>query len=230
MADIVEGNNPLQTEPEFLGEEQTRPVNLSVMQQLSSRKPEEGQVIHGTRKGPGRPRKITTPSEPQTDKEKESELRKAESKRKIRKAKTDEYTARIMEEANEQIMSLLIGQGVPVQFIYQDGQAPVAVVNSKYTEFGNRIAIKPMQARAVAGFLAQMETSDQGAKVANAVAGGGLGMAFSGVAAGVAVFTYVRSLVALQKQVAPLLAQAQAYKAAKETEKAAQAQQGTGVM
>lgn len=236
MSEIVAGTSPLIEKPEVLGPEQMRPVSISISEQLKAR---GGNVIQGTKRRPGRPpgsgtKAVSTESSSEDElkkiKEDEARRRAEEAKRRIKQTKVNEYTEKIINEGNEYIMSMLIGSGVPAKMIYREGMAPVQVVNEHYTEFGNRIAVKPMQARAVAAFLADLEGTDSGQKVTSAFAGGGIGLAFKGIVAGAAVFSYARGLYQIQQQLAPMLAAAQAYRQEQDMQKTQQTAQTMGVM
>ena len=75
---------------------------------------------------------------------------------KAKAEKTEAYTKRILDEANQNIMLLLISVGIPTNFLYKEGKAPAqAVVNESYTDLGNAVAIKPAQAKALASFATE---------------------------------------------------------------------------
>lgn len=173
-------------------------------------KPDYGTIGAGgpqTLVTPGRATR-TPPGTPPGDPPKPDPAKVAEAKR----AKAEAYTKRILEETNDYIMLTIISLGLPQDLIYQPGKAPAEVqVSNKYTEFGNQIAIKPSQARALAAFAAEAEFLPQGQKVATSVGSGYGPLVIKGFFALGAGMQYVRGLGTIRKQLEPLLKMREAH-------------------
>lgn len=194
---------------EDLDEEALRPVDLNLFDKIKAAptvvKPDKitpptSQISRPRGRPPGSTNRPKSDA-PAPDKD-EVNRRKADAK----KRKADDYTKQILTELNDQVFGLIMSQGVPAAVFYKDGNPPAtSPVNQNYTEAGNRIAIKPMQARIVASFVAEIEFSEQGSKVANAVTGGSLGLVIKGLAAGFMVFQYAQGLAKVYNELQPLL-------------------------
>lgn len=220
MPEIVESSSPIVDTPEVLGEEQTREASLSFIEQINKNKSEQraaGAVIHGEKKPRGRPRATTPtppkdgPVPPKTASDIDKEMAELERRRNAKKRKQDEYVRKIVDDANEQIMLWLMGSGLPSAVLYQNGRAPVEVVDDKYTEVGNMLAIKPMQARALASFAVECEYSERGIKMANAMSGSTVGLLFKGLLAGAMIVQYGRQMQQAFAKIQPLLEARNAY-------------------
>ena len=147
------------------------------------------------------------------------------AKKRLAKAKTaQEWQNKIMTEANEGLMQLLIGMGVPTGLLYEPGYAPAAKIpNSHYTPLALKIAIPPNHAKVWGLTLAEFQSSDMGGKLTEVVAGDSpvrliiLALASLGLGA-----QYVKGLMELRKDMDPFI---RAYQARKQQE----ANQATGV-
>lgn len=225
MPDVVQSTSPIVTTSEVLDSDATKEASLSFIEQINKQKAQQGDrtTIVGQRRGPGRPKGSTNKpkgtedgkdDKGQTDLAKE--LAALERKRNAKKQKVDDYTNKVINEFNDQIMLWLLGAGVPSAVLYQDGQAPVQIVNNKYTEVGNLLAIKPIQARAFSRLIVEAEYSERGIQVANAMAGSTVGLVITGLVAIAMGIQYGRQLTVAMAKIQPLIEakrQADAYKA-----------------
>lgn len=194
-------------DPTDLTVEALEPVSLSFKDRLNQAKsdPNRRIVIDNSsappKRGPGRPRK-----DPITDED--VERKRAERIANDKRKKVDEYTDKVINEWNEEIMRMLIDMGVPPNFLYKSGAPPTTVANTKFTETGNMLAIKPQQARRVSRFVVELEYTDSGNKIAKALAGtqsGSIGLLIYGVLAGYSVFQYARTMETARRNLEPLL-------------------------
>ena len=201
-------------DPTHLTAAATKPATMDLLSEINSRKP-RGRPVgsrNRTKVDPGQigsgPQQLVTPSRRTASgpgpsgPEKPDPIKMAQAKR----DKTEAYTKRIVDELNDNLMLVFISIGVPSNFIYQPGKTPQEVkVSEKYTEFGNAIAIKPSQAKALASFAAELEFTDAGGKLA-ASAGTGYGpLVVKGVLALVAVGQYMRTLNDMRTRIEPMM-------------------------
>lgn len=141
--------------------------------------------------------------------------------------RADELTKKIVNDANDALMSLLISQGLPASALYMPGQVPVAdKANERFTPTGNRLAVKPIQAKAVANFIAEMEYSERGQKMTAAVEGGVIVQLITGGMAVAAVVTYGISLRKFANEFGPTLAAYNQHKKAQAAQASVQQQEG----
>lgn len=211
MSDMIIEGGSLQSSPEGLSSEALRPAEVNILDQLSrGGRAKARDVIDGTytrvepppRRGPGRPRKEETPQD------------QVAAKLVQKKAKAAKYTDQILTDLNDELFSGLMSMGLPSAILYKEGKAPIAVVDSKYTDFGNRIAIKPSQARHLGAFVAELETTDIGSKFAGTTSNSSLGLLLKGGLAAFAVISYIQGIRQLmsEPQMQQLMAVVQANK------------------
>ena len=151
---------------------------------------------------------------PPGSKNKEPSTRTRKDPNVERKAKEAEYQKFIVQEFNEYIMSILVSVGVPSNYIYKPGMIPeVSTVSSAYSELGNAIAIKPMQAKAIAAFAVAVEKTEIGTKATTTYVEGKAGLAIKGVMALAATGMYLAQINKVMQQLMPFL---QAQKQAKQ--------------
>lgn len=218
---IVTATNPNITRPEVLDAEALRPSSLSIAEQIAKNKAS----APPPRRRPGRPPGSTTkptvsstPSDPEDSETKKAELEarrirammaKADSKRK----KVDEYTTKIVSELNDNIMAAFISMGIPSSVLYKNGTPPIPVVSQNYTPIANQLAVKPLQAKAVAAFIVDLEYASEDSLVARAAASatqGNAALAFKGILAAGAVFMYVKGALDTMQKLGPIIQQYQA--------------------
>lgn len=235
---IVEGGS-LSDRPEVLTAEALKPSGLSIAEQIrlnrSSASP---------KRGPGRPPgsknrprvEVLTPEEEETRKaENEAKrIRALVSKSDTKKKKVEDLTNRIVGDMNDTIMLAFISMGVPSAVLYRDGKAPVKTVNTNYTPIANQLAVQPMQAKAIASFMVDLEYVDQDSKLAGLVSsatGGTAGLVFKGLIAAGAAAMYIRGVMSAMQQLGPVIQQLQEYqqRAAAANAMAHQQAQGAGV-
>lgn len=230
VENIVEATSPIVTRPEVLTAEALKPSSLSIAEQIARNKA-NGTITQPKRR-PGRPPGSSSrsnvgsssnvndsPSDDTEAKKAELEARrirammaKADSKKK----KVDDYTNRIVSELNDNIMAAFISMGVPSTVLYKNGAPPIPVVSSNYTPIANQLAVKPLQAKAVAAFLVDLEYASEDSMVARAMASatqGNAALAFKGILAAGAVFMYVKGAIDTMNKLGPVI---QAYQAMQE--------------
>lgn len=161
--------------------------------------PEPAKLVADARRPRGRP-----PGSKNTVSTDEIEAKRRAKLADEKAKKVDEYSTKVASEINEQLLGFLMGQGVPANMLYVNGQPPVPIVNSNYTELANQIVVKPFTAKAVASFVVDLEYSDRGAKIAASISGGSVGMIIKGVIAGACVLTYVKGLADAYQSLKPL--------------------------
>lgn len=133
-----------------------------------------------------------------------------------KKAKTEEYTKQIVNQVNDQLLMMLVTVGIPPETLYKNKTGPQAQsFRSDLTDAGQRIAINPSMAHAVASFLTELEFTETGTKIAQSVGTGNGAIVLKGLFALGAIFQYLRGI----QHIFPMLrayAEAQAMKAAQE--------------
>lgn len=81
---------------------------------------------------------------------------------KVKKAAVD-YQNLIVEELNENILSVFMGLGIPSNMLYKPGHEPSAQVSSnKYTELGAKLVLNPSQAKVLGRFAAELAATKSG--------------------------------------------------------------------
>lgn len=210
-------------------DEATKPVDLSFLDQLKKREPilkdtpqdrmqralDSRQEMPKTPARRGRPPgSKNKPKEANVIDVKSMTKAEAEARRK----KKDELAAKIVATANDNIMALLMSQGVPSMLLYKPGREPsVAPNDSPYQDLGYRVSIKPMQANAVASFIIALENNEKVGTVVSALSGdtdSTLSLVLKGVFATVMVGQYVKGVVEVYKMMQPLLEANRAYQEA----------------
>lgn len=211
MTDIVQDTSPLTTSPTKLGAEALKPTTLSLLNDLETgrtRQPSKVPASTVLNAPPRRGRPLGSKNKPKDEPPDPAKIR-AEKKK-----KRDEYTTRILEDANDQILALFISMGVPSDKVYKPGMEPAGDTESKkYTPLGSRLTISRFQAQTVASFLVDLEGSDLGGKMVGAATDSVPAMVVKGLMVFGIVVQYVRG-------VAPVLKELQQMKLDMETENA----------
>jgi len=141
-----------------------------------------------------------------------------------KKKRAEELEARILEEGNEALMSMFIGLGVPAQMLYLK-PPPIKVVNSNYTPWANRIAIKEGTAKVLSLTAAEWESSNAAAQIAvNVMKDSPLRLAVLSIASVFMVGRQVKAVIDLQNELKPWI---EAYKKAQQTPQPAQQEEAT---
>jgi hypothetical protein len=198
--DMVEDNDMLDMDiPAVDNDEAFKPISLESFPRLGEGTPvKPSAIINNTGNAPkrrGRPPKVV-------------EVDQSQAIAKAKKDKTNRYAEKIVNEFNDEIMGMLIDAGVPPALLYKDGQAPIKIADSKYTETGNLVAIKQQQAKRVAGFVVELEYTNSGGKFIGAIAGtqsGTLGLAISGILAGYSIYQYGKTINRVRNNLIPLI-------------------------
>ncbi|MEM0142901.1 MAG: hypothetical protein QXL94_02970 [Candidatus Parvarchaeum sp.] len=100
------------------------------------------------------------------------------------KARQEAYSKMITDDFNDYVMSALITIGIPAEYIYKEGKAPIAIASyDKYTDLGNALAIKPVQAKVIANFMAAVENTDGTSKYVEKYTNGRAAIALKGLLA-----------------------------------------------
>lgn len=86
-----------------------------------------------------------------------------------RKAKIDRYAKEIQEQANDYILEQFISMGISPLDIYKDGKPPLSEIPSPYTPFGQKLAMKPALAKAIARARLEFEEGDLASAVEKTV-------------------------------------------------------------
>lgn len=124
---------------------------------------------------------------------------------------------KIISEWNDSMMELFIQFGVPQQFLYNPGYGPVPSDTGRYTQWGQRLSIKPLTAHTLAATISELEYSNVGVRLAaKAVEDSPLRLLFFGVASVVMVGSQVKAVLDLRSELAPYV---EAWQRAKENEK-----------
>ncbi len=63
-----------------------------------------------------------------------------------KKREIEDLATKIVEDLNEGIIEALTTVGIPAEFLYKNGKAPIPTVSSKYTDLGNMLCVSPLQA------------------------------------------------------------------------------------
>lgn len=222
MTDIYESQSPVVRDPTALTEDATRSSSGDDLMRIlgsqtrrrgrppgSKNKPkmdrETGQLSGGPR-----PRQEATTAQ-QAQQVRERRIRD-------KKRRASELEDKILKDANEAIMSILMGAGVPGEILYQQGHIPEQKVSgSHYTPIGNKIAIQRFEARVLALTLAEMEGSDIGGKISSKIAEDSpIRLAFLGIASVLVVSQHVKGVLEMRKQFEPYLKAYQEAKRAQE--------------
>ena len=185
--DITPTDSPAITDPTFLDEEAVKPVSNNLLDLLGGEKPDKKDnrvslVTPPSSRPRGRPPKqqYLTPEE------------ERERQRQLKKKKAEQYEKFIVEEVNNNILTVLIGLGVPEQVLFLPGKAPKAtVVDPSYTEIANALTLKPQQARALASFTVELEGTNLGKSVVGATTNGNTALVLKGLSAAIAGSTYL---------------------------------------
>jgi hypothetical protein len=225
VENIVESTSPLITRPEILSSEALKPSSLSIAEQIARNKASGTTTPPKRRPGrpPGSGNRTTsgTSSVPTTDADDETKKAELEARRiralmakaDSKKKKVDDYTTRIVGELNENIMTAFVSMGIPSTILYKNGIAPIPVVSQNYTPIANQLAVKPLQAKAVASFIVDLEYAGEDSLVARAAASatqGNAALAFKGLLAAGAVFMYVKGALDTMNKLGPIIQQYQA--------------------
>lgn len=227
MADIVDMAQPAveAADATLLTDTALKPSDTRLLQQLAMDRSRRPKTTERTRTGAqvlgdGRRRRTAPPpkQEPTTP---EEARRQRQAQLRFKRERVQELTKQIVVEGNEMVMQALMGMGVPARFLYNEVPEEQKV-SEKYTTWGNRIAIKPTQAKILATFAAEMERSDFGEKALDVVTGDSpIRLLFLGVmAAGVAV-NMTKNAMDLRKELEPYI---EAYRRARMEQSEAQKQ------
>jgi hypothetical protein len=151
------------------------------------------QVLQGIKRGPGRPKGSTSSRKPEEPKSTADTVLK---ERKAKKQRSDEIADQIVTDLNDNMMRLILAQGVPPFLVYNKGYMPVSVNNNtdKYTPFGQKLVIDDFTAKAVGSFIAEFEQSDTGMEIVGKATGGTVALVIKGLLAGVCVYGYVNGI------------------------------------
>ena len=204
MTDVVEGS-PLITEPEVLSPDALKEAGPDLLSQLNASKPPRQSRSKKQSMVTPPPRRRVEQVPAATD---DDELKRKEAERLLRykKQRTDEWTEKIVQDANDQIFGILIAFGIPGELIYKDGSPKSTQFRTDLTDTGNMLAIKPNQARNVGAFLTELETGTSAGQALSAVnSGGPLTLVLKGLAAGWSVYQYMTALNNFRKMIEPLL-------------------------
>lgn len=107
---------------------------------------------------PPRPPKPTQPQIP------------PEEQARLKKLRAEEIGGKIATEINDNLMTLLMAAGLPVNMLYKKGMEPKsAPKDSPYTDLGEMFALGPMQTQSIGRFIAEFEGTEMGKKTSGAV-------------------------------------------------------------
>lgn len=215
--DIYESQSPAVTSPRALTEDAMKSSSQADLMKILADRPRRGRppgsknkpkIDQQTGQLTGGPR----PRQEATDPQQAQQVR--ERRLRDKKKRAAELEDKILKDANEAIMSLLMGAGVPGEILYEQGHVPQQkLTGSHYTPIGNKIAIQKFEARVLALTLAELEGSDIGGKISSKVAEDSpIRLAFLGIASVLVVGQHVKGIMEMRKEFAPYL---EAYERAK---------------
>lgn len=162
------------------------------------------------RRGRGRPlgsrnkpksEEETSKVQTQVDKNKEA---------KARKERIDNLAQTISDGLNEQIMNFLMSQGVPSSVLFKNNLAPIKK-ETIYTSLGERIAVQPLQAGAVANFLVSLDENTTSSDALEKLSSGTTGLILKGGFAAITLGVYFRNVAKAWEQMQPMLRARRAY-------------------
>lgn len=231
--EIIQATSPAITRPEVLTEEALRPAvapkaaasSDDIAAALGRVTPADASTTK-VRRGRGRPpgSKNLTPAEraskagltvldPKLNQDEAKRIKDRQEKVARVKARGDELATQIRVELNDYLMQMIVGAGVPAQFIYENGKIPLSVQrNPDLTELGNNLSIPPSLAKSMGKLIAELEGTDGGAKVATAVSSGKLPMVVAGVTTIIGAVQYGKQVSGILEKVKPFIDAAKAAK------------------
>ena len=157
------------------------------------------------RRGRGRPlgsRNRTKVDEPEKERP-VSHVDKAKEA-KAKKERVDNLANTITEGLNEQIMNFLMSQGVPSSILYKNAMAPIKE-QTLYTNIGDRVALQPLQANAVASFLVALDENTTSNDAIEKLTSGTTGLILKGGFALLTVGVYFRNVAKAWEQMQPMM-------------------------
>jgi hypothetical protein len=206
--DIVQSTSPVVRQPVPLGRDALQEADAELLKLLNEApaRPKRGRPV-GSRNKPKASGVVGSGGreDAKTDKEGKPDLSEVA---RLKIAKTEAYTAQIVQGFNDQILMVLVSVGVPPQALFLDGKGPKPQnFRNDLTAVGNRVAIQPSQAHAIASFLTELEFTDTGSRLAKSVGSGNGAMALKGLLAFAATVQYLQGLNSFRKEIEPLLQQ-----------------------
>jgi|SRR6185312_7080406 len=234
MTDVQQATSQVVTEPTVLNDEALRPVNpLDILK--GGLENNANTTTTTQRRGRGRPpgrknnatlareaaerttgegARVVVPNirrtgqNPQDDKEQPDP---AEVRAK-KEARANEWTERISEEFNDNILLALISMGVPPSLLYKKGHEPSFVTeNGKYTPLGAKIVLNPQQIKHYAKFITELEGTSIGTKFMSSSGSGKAGLYLEGLLSLGATVQYLQGVKEAWASLGPML---QVYRAA----------------
>lgn len=205
MVDIAQGTSPLQTQTVVLDSEATKSASDELSALLSNAPKRRGRP-------PGSKNKPKTdefgnflpPGQRKAAPTDQSEEARARAKIAAKQARAVQHTETILNTLNDQIMGLLISQGVPQEWLFNKGHGPSSTkqVNPAYTPLAQTIAI-PKHVATLAGMTwAEAEGSAIGDTIMKTVnADSPLRLVVLGVATVLVAVPWLNSLNEVRKQV-----------------------------
>lgn len=123
---------------------------------------------------------------------------------KAKKERVDKLAQSITDGLNQQIMNFLMSQGVPSSVLYKNNMAPITE-QTIYTNIGERVALQPLQANAVASFLVALDENTTSNDAIEKLTSGTTGLILKGGFALLTVGIYFRNVGKAWEQMQPML-------------------------
>lgn len=154
----------------------------------------------GVRKAPAQ--RMVTPPAKKGDDGLTSEQRQA-----AKLARAEKLAESVAETINDNLLLILMSMGCPSEILYKPGQEPkqVKAETSKYTELAQQLTLSSFQANIIGRFLAELEATETGGKVAGAVADGKGPLIVYGVLSLATAIQYTKGLADAYKKFEPML-------------------------
>jgi hypothetical protein len=215
--ETVRSSNAMVTREHDLGSEATKAATPEdIIRALSNVGPSDAMTPAPSGRGKA-PRRRRTKAQIAADNEAarkaalppaEDVLRERREKAERTKARATELATLISGDLNDQLLSWVIAAGVPAQAIYKVPPVEV-VVDTNLTPIGNALAIPPSLAKSAGRLVAELESTDSGAKLASAVEGGKMPLVVAGISTMVGAAMYGKRLQSTLDQFKPLIEAAQ---------------------
>lgn len=207
--EVVQGTSPLISGPETLSSDALQPASADDIFAALDAIPAQPAATTATRRR-GRPPGSRNKTAAQKLAEINPEAAQAaedEAKRAAKKKRVEEIEGTIYGELNDQLMSILVTAfNIPPDFIYKDGAVPIqAKKDTRFTDFGNRLAIPPNLAHSIGKLAAELEGTGVGKSVTGITQNSNAGLV---VAAGMTIFgviQYANTLKDTFEKVRPLI-------------------------
>jgi len=199
---------------DYLDDEATKPVSNALLDVLGGFKPpEKGEAKQETWVTPPSSRPRGRPPKNPTKSPEEQERDRVERLRKYKKERSENYEKLIVEQFNDYILTLFVGMGVPETVLFMPGKAPkVTVVDPSYTPLANALTIKPQQAKAIAGFLVELERTNIAKSISKSAESSNAVIALKGLGAAFAGASYLFGVQKTVKTLKPLIESSKANK------------------